>query len=240
MSEFFDSINAGNDSPDQQPRLTPEYWASKAEGMLPSEVAHPYAFSILKMDIETNKLFVRADSAFDGDAYKPGSHYGNRFGLMRIYQAEGDQIIDGFIVDIRSLEKGGVDRDRITPPQGDYSERTLAIMKPSYNFMPVLGYVYTDINGGMAYDGDDRLVGAAQGLVENVDSIRNPKEKERAEKVRTSESVALDSLKDLVGDNKPTDHTETPIGDALAQIEALKSKDPTDTPKKSRFWRRDK
>lgn len=229
MSEYFSSINPENTPDGEAPQLDAEYWSTKAEGLLPGEIVHPRPFSSLFMDRSTKKLYVKADYEFDNDSYKPTpGYYGERYGLLRIYRQDDDEkMLNGVVVDIRALGKGGV-RSQDVSDTDTYAGMLAAKNLEKDDYMSVLGYVFTDFEGNTSYKGLEQLQQDARFLAETVDELRQPAGSEKAEQAAaksTAEKEALSELKEIFNvadaDEKTAPRSETPIGDALEAIKNL-------------------
>lgn len=161
-NDFFSSINPDVTAKEQAPELVEKYSPKKIESLMPGDIVHPY-FHKIGIEATTGHFYVDSSLSLDTSDIDPSAYYGSRAGLMRVYQSTGETTppIDGFIADIRSAKPGDITEFKYDPMYDD---------APHLN--RILGYVYTDVEGNVAFRGDARLVDSAQYLAETVNELK--------------------------------------------------------------------
>jgi len=132
--------------------------------MYPDQVAYPYGGAILA-DAATGVLYVDRAFALDNEANDP-PFPGTRAGLMRVYIGNGT-VTDGYVADLRHVERGGVHTRSITDGEG-----TDVIERVAGQHEMVLAAMIRDIDGNDLLIGNPALADAVDVLVRANDLMR--------------------------------------------------------------------
>jgi hypothetical protein len=151
------------------PKLPEFLTRSGLEGLPPGDVTYPYP-SCVVVDPATRLLYIKTKTPLDQEAGAP-EYFGHRAGVMRVFEPDGEKLIDGYVADLRRVKVGDLYDYRVTMPP-DASETDYEYKKNEMardGIQSPLAVAFTDPDGNPHFSGDKRFMPHLDFLMTRVD-----------------------------------------------------------------------
>ncbi len=154
------------------PVLPEHYRAEKVSGMMPDQIIFPNSGGLYSVDKATGAIYVDLDHKVVEYEVNPTFFGIDRSALMKVLLAEEGKEVEGYIADLRHINPGCIYEKLLTFTDGMTDSEKQFVEGQNRTNVPLLGAIFTDLDGKEYYQGDPRLVSHAARLAVELDHLQ--------------------------------------------------------------------
>lgn len=151
------------------PKIPEHYRAEKISGMMPDQVVFAYDH-YYTVDINSKEIYVKTDSTITDQVLMPSYFDSERSALMKVLHQDGDEIIEGYIADLRFISSGSISEVELTVTDETSYSDTMYVETLNETHEKLLGAIFLDLDGNELFNGDPRLITHAMHLATELDN----------------------------------------------------------------------